>query len=579
MEKLKYSYLWIVLVVLFTLPAVWNLLRSGFFPMQDDLQAFRIQQMDKCFQDGQIPCRWVPDAGYRYGYPQFNYYPPSVYYVGAIMHNVGFQYIDAVKILFVLGYIASAVAMFVLVDSLIGSWPAFVSSILYTYVPYKAVEVYVRGAMSEFWALTFFPLILWSIYMLIKNGSKKYFILFSLFLGLLLTTHNLMSLIFAPVAIIWALFWLIAENNNVIARNSAPKQSGLRLPHSFYSFAMTRVFLSGLLGLGLASFFFLPVLFEKNFVHVDSMLSGYFDYRAHFVNLFDLFLSREWGYGSSGFPNELLNLSIGIVQWVAGLGAFMLAVFNYRKTKNLSLITILVSLVTLFSIFMIHMKSSFIWALLPPLWYMQFPWRFLAVGIFLFSILGGLFVFFCKKYQFLVGGVLIVSSVILNIGFFVPKDWVYITDNDKFSGVNWQKQMTISIFDYLPISATLPPINEAPLVPEIMDGKAEISNYVKGSDFQTGRVKVLEDATIRIPLFDFPGMQVKVNGKVVPHYNNDCRGTDFCYGLISFKLDKGEYDIDVRLNDTPIRRIGNYVSLISIAIVVYLIFKKNVAKN
>jgi hypothetical protein len=223
------------------------------------------------------------------------------------------------------------------------------------------------------------------------------------------------------------------------------------------------------------------------------------------------------------------------------------------------------------------MKSSFIWAVLPPLWYMQFPWRFLAVNIFLTSILAGFAVYMSRKYKYVLGVIVIVAAIILNIGFFVPKDWLNITDADKFSGISWQKQMTISIFDYLPIAATLPPINEAPSVPDVMDGKAEFFDYVKGSDFQSGKVKVIEDATIQIPLFDFPGMQVKVDGKKVSHYNNDCRGKDFCYGLITFKLVKGEYLIEVELTDTPIRKLGNFITLISILILVWLTYLN--AKN
>ncbi len=361
-----------------------------------------------------------------------------------------------------------------------------------------------------------------------------------------------MSLIFAPVAIIWALYWLIVEKK--------------------FKKLWLKVSLSGLLGVGIAAFFTLPVLFEKNFVHIDSMLSGYFDYRAHFVNLYDIFISREWGYGSSGFPNELLNLSTGLVQWIVGLIALVFGLLNFKKNKKTSMLVIILSVMELFTLFMIHMKSSFIWSSFPPLWYMQFPWRFLAVSIFLLSILGGFAVFISKKYQYVFGGLLILSSIILNIGFFVPKDWLDITDNDKFSGVSWQKQMTISIFDYLPMSATLPPINEAPVTPEIMDGKANVSDYIKGSNFQKGKITVLEDASIRLPLFDFPGMQVKVNGKVVDHYNNDCRGTDFCYGLISLKLAKGEYQLEARLTDTPIRKIGNYISLASIIILIWLSF-------
>lgn len=142
---MKKDFLVIFLILLFIVPTFFRLIRPGFFPMQDDLQAFRIQQMDKCFDDMQIPCRWVPDAGYQYGYPQFIYYPPSVYYLGAILHRAGLQYIDAVKILFVLGYIASALAMFVLIRSFLGRWPGVAAALIYSYVPYKAVEVYVRG--------------------------------------------------------------------------------------------------------------------------------------------------------------------------------------------------------------------------------------------------------------------------------------------------------------------------------------------------------------------------------------------------------------------------------------------------
>jgi len=554
---MKSAYLWVVLIIILTIPVSWNLMRSGFFSMQDDLQAFRVQQMDKCLSDGQIPCRWVPDAGYGYGYPQFNYYPPLPYYIGALIHRIGIQYIDVVKILFVAGYFFSALTMFILVKELTNKWSGFVASILYTYIPYKAVEVYVRGALSEFWAQIFFPLILWSIYKLVKTGKWKYIVLMGLSISFLATTHALMTMIFAPVAIILALYWLYEEKWKYIVK----------------------VFWGGTLGFGLSAFFILPVIIEKKFAHVESVLSGYFDYRQHFVSLYKLFISREWGYGSSGFPNELLNLSLGPTQWLSGIGAIVFAIIliqQNRKTSvysKQSMFALLLSGMTLFSIFMIHMKSSFVWAKLPFLWYLQFPWRFLAVSIFLLCLLSAFFIYFSGKFKYVLGISLIVLSFCLNIGYFVPKDWLYITDTDKFSGVSWQKQMTISIFDYLPIYATLPPINEAPDIPEVMDGKAEVVEYKKGSDFQTGRMIVFEDASIRLPLFDFPGMQVKINGRVVNHYNNDCRGHDFCYGLISFKLPTGEHKIEVGLMNTPVRTISNTITLISIFVLGYLVWK------
>ncbi|MCX6705300.1 MAG: hypothetical protein NT162_03115 [Candidatus Woesebacteria bacterium] len=83
----------IFVLIMLIFPTFSKLLQPGFFSMQDDLQAFRVYEMDKCFDDFQIPCRWVPDAGYQYGYPQFNFYPPLPYYLGAGLHRIGFQYI------------------------------------------------------------------------------------------------------------------------------------------------------------------------------------------------------------------------------------------------------------------------------------------------------------------------------------------------------------------------------------------------------------------------------------------------------------------------------------------------------
>src|SRR3989344_3958793 len=117
----------VILLIFLISPTFFKLIQPGFFPMQDDLQAFRVYEMDKCYTDFQIPCRWVPDAGYQYGYPQFNFYPPLPYYLGAGLHRVGIQYIDSAKLLFIMGYILSALAIYVLVSELTNKWSGFVA--------------------------------------------------------------------------------------------------------------------------------------------------------------------------------------------------------------------------------------------------------------------------------------------------------------------------------------------------------------------------------------------------------------------------------------------------------------------
>lgn len=552
----KKKWVWFILVVAATIPTFTSLMRPGFFPMQDDLQAFRIYEMDKCFSDFQIPCRWVPDAGYKYGYPQFNYYPPSVYYLGEAFHKLGFQFIDSVKIVFALGYILSALTMFLLVSEIFGNFPGFVSGVIYTYVPYKAMEVYVRGAMSEFWSLVFYPLIFWAVYKLIKTLKKKYIAVLGISLALLLTTHLLMSMIYSLSAVVWTIYWLVKEKK--------VKEIG-------------KVIAGIILGICLAAFFILPVIFEQKYAHTETMTMGYFGYLQHFVNVYKMFLSREWGFGSSGFPNEVLNLSTGIIQWIFGLITVGLAgiLFIKRKKKEYLFLTLILGGLEIFTLFMMHAKSTFIWKLIPILAWLQFPWRFLTVSIFLLAILAGIGIYLIPKFKVWIGIIVMVIAVALTGSYFTPKSWLDISDTDHFSGVSWQKKLTISIFDYLPIYAKLPPITEAPDVPEVLDGMAVFMDYKKGSDYQVGDIIAHEDSTIRLPLFDFPGMKVFANGEVIDHYNNDCRGQEFCLGLITFKLPAGTYHLETRLTDTPIRVVGNYLSLFGVVTVCYLLIKKD----
>jgi hypothetical protein len=542
--------------------------------MHDDIQAFRFQQMDKCFKDFQIPCRWIPDMGYQYGYPQFNFYPPSPYYIGTLIHQFGVQFIDVTKIMFGAGFIVGGFGMYLFMRAWLGKWPAFVAAILYTYAPYKAANVYVRGAMSEYWAMSWYPFIFWSIYQFIKTKQKKYGLFLAISVGGLIVTHNLMPLIFLPLAGIWGLMWLILEKRI--------KLIGWLIGY-------------GVLGIMLAGFFIFPVIVERQYVHLETIIGGYFDYRMHFASLYQLFVSNYWGYGSSVWgPWDGMSLSTGPIQALFGLLALYFAIFRFKKHPKLSIITLVLFGLTLFVLFMIHQKSSFIWDKLPFLAYLQFPWRFLSDSAFLLSLLAGVAIFYAEdikyklfgkvKSEYILGVIGIVGVMALHLSFFQGHDWKKITDEEKFSGTSWNKQLTISIFDYLPIYAELPPIQAAPAKPEILEGKVDIGDWYKGSDWQHGRINVEEDSLIRLPLFDFPGMTVKVAqnddlGKVVEpyqvieHWNNDCRGQEFCLGLITFKLPTGRYSVDVHLDNTPVRIIGNISTIVAILICSILVWK------
>ena len=553
-QKLLKAKIFVLVLLLLIIPSFSSLLRPGFFPMQDDLQAFRIQQMDKCIGDLQIPCRWIPDAGYQYGYPLFNYYAPGVYYLGEVFHLVGFGFIDSVKILFILGFITGALGMYILVKEFFGPYPALIASVLYTYAPFKAVEVYVRGSLSEFFALTFFPLIFWSSYKLVKTGKLNYALWFCISLGALLITHNLLPVIFLPITAIWITYWLFME------------KKGRKLK---------KIISFSLLGVGLAAFFVLPMLFERKYVHVETLLSGYFDYRQHFVDLRQMFLSNNWGYGSSVLgPHDDLALSSGLVLLTLGLIAGVLAIANIKRQKKIAPLVLLLLSVELGVLFLMHLRSSFIWEALASLAWLQFPWRFLSDSIFILAFIAAFAIHFSGKFKYALGAATIVAVFLLYGSFFQPKAWFNMTDKEKFEGTSWEKQLTISIFDYLPIYAQLPPEARAPELPEVLQGDVKFMGYKKGSDYHQGTVEVNENSTLRVPLFDFPGMKVLVDGVETPHYR-DCSNQDPCLGLVTFNLEPGDKLVKVELKNTPVRATGNIISIFSGLVVLGLFFRRH----
>ena len=70
-----------------------------------------------------------------------------------------------------------------------------------------------------------------------------------------------------------------------------------------------------------------------------------------------------------------------------------------------------------------------------------------------------------------------------------------------------------------------------------------------------------------MPVAYFPGWEVSANKKKIP------QNAPSKMGLIRFELPKGNYQIEIKLQDTPIRVIGNMISLLSALVVIFLWIK------
>jgi len=538
-----------------------DLFKSGYFPIHDDLQVGRLYEIDSCFKDSQFPCRWVPDMGYGYGYPLFNYYPPLPYFFGELVHKLGFSFIDSTKIMFLGAILISAILMYLFGKSLWGQWGGVLSSVLYIFAPYHAVDIYVRGAMNEAWAIAFLPGVCWAVYEIIDHRDKKYVPVMAIMFAMLLLSHNLMAFIFTPVIAFFALLMIWLRKKNF-------KEKILKLV------------LGGLWGFGLAAFFTLPVIVEKKYAHVETMLMGYFNYLAHFVSIKKLLFTRFWGYGSSGWLQETgMPFQVGIFHWVLAVFVFLGSVFFFLKrkiSKEYLILNTCFLILFIFSLFLVHLRSVFIWNAVPILAYLQFPWRFLTLVVFSISILGGGIVFFFKseRWKVIVTTVLLLITVWLNYSFFRFEKIFPMTDQEKlFSAKGWNKLQTDAIFDYLPIYAKVPPGGPAPEKPEIIEGFGEISGVEKGSNWYRFSINVDNKAKVQIPEYDFPGWKVWVDNKLTQIYH------DNSLGLITIFISPGSHTVKLKLTDTPVRTVGNAISLFSWILVFWLLVRRKLASR
>lgn len=536
MKKLMSKYWPLIIIVVLSFSVSWPLLKSGYFSHQDDLQVIRIFEMRRCFADIQIPCRWVPDMGWGNGFPLFNYYGVLPYYLGAII-SFFIGYIGASKMLFFIALSFGSLGIYLLVKSLWGKLAGITSAVLYLFAPYKALDVYVRGALSESIALTIIPFVFYFAYKLIISSDKKInSVLFTLSLFLFLITHNIMTIIFLPVLFGWLIYWLAF---------SKWKSIGL-------------VTASVLFGVGLSAFFIVPAFFEKNLVQTEALTRFELDFRANFVKVRQLFIDRTWGYGTSiPGPEGGMSFQIGWPHWLlVVVSVFIL--FVSKVKRNTKVLAALIIGTFVLSIFMTHNKSTFLWLQISLLEYFQFPWRFLSLSIFTASILGGFVISAVKaKWQVYVGVAIILLAVILNWSYFKPKEFYSINDAQKLSGEPWDLQRRGALLDYLPTTA-LEPREAAQDKPFAVSGEAEITKFINRSNRWEFSAEVKNSAEIEVPVYYFPNWKVKVDGKVYPFSHNNL------LGRISVSLNPGNYKVEGYFENTPLRRVANTITAISI---------------
>ncbi|GAB4219343.1 MAG: 6-pyruvoyl-tetrahydropterin synthase-related protein [Candidatus Microgenomates bacterium] len=327
-----------------------------FFTFHDETQPARIQQFVINLKNLQIPPRIAPNFSFNLGYPVFNYYAPTSYWITSFFHLIGFDVLTSLKISFLLSILVAFISFYLFSSLFFGFYQSIFASLLYASSPWIAVEIFVRGNLAEMWFLSLLPLVFWSLYKNSKIQSRKFFVLTIIILGASLTTHNVLSFTLLPLTI---LFILILKN----------KQKNI---------------LALILALLLNSYFFIPAILEINQTWATT-IAKHTDYASHLLCLWQLWKAPFWGYGGSGPDciNDGMSFMLGKPQIIfSSIGFLFLIYLIYKKNKN-RIISLYFILLTFTFIYLTTYLSYPLSKLLNNyLGFFQFPWRFLVFILF-----------------------------------------------------------------------------------------------------------------------------------------------------------------------------------------------------
>lgn len=353
------------LALLLTLPALWPLLRPGFFASDDGLfHVYRVAALADAWGQGVLHPRIFPQFGFDYGQAVLNFYAPLSYWPAALLAALGLGPADAVKLTIALGFLLAALAAYGYVRHLWGPAAGVLAAVAYTYFPYHLADAYQRGAVPEHFAFIWLPLILWATTAAFRQpDARGPWVWSALAWAGLIYTHNLTALLAGGM---WLVYLLV-----MAGWTRRPR----RLLGAVGSWAMA---------LSLSAPLWLPFFAERRYVGLA--LGASTGYRDHLAALADLvsnaFLHRYRLAGGADHPLSWLTVALCLA--ASGLLAWRLA---GRRVPSGWPVAGFGAALAVGSAFMITQPALPIWRVLEPiLMQLQYPWRFLiltAAGVML----------------------------------------------------------------------------------------------------------------------------------------------------------------------------------------------------
>ncbi|KKQ01220.1 MAG: hypothetical protein UT87_C0003G0026 [Candidatus Levybacteria bacterium GW2011_GWC1_40_19] len=534
-----------LMIFLLSLLPLISLLRKGSYESGDlSLHAMRSMSYFKILFEEHIRPVWTPEFNAGYGDPHFLFTYLLPYFLASVLHKIGFSFILSIKILLALSYVASGLFMYKWVKESFGPKAGFISAVFYLFAPYHLIDMHFRVSVAESISFAFLPACLYFAKKIIKNPSPGYIVTESILLALLIMTHQIISLGFTIILLLYGLIqYKIVKPKNT---------KGV-----FY------FLFSIFMGLLVSAFYWFPILYESNFTQASISSS---------VVIFPTFkelIFSPWRYGFlfQGHYGELSYI-IGYTQLlIFALSTYLLFKHTKRTTKYMLLFF---SMGSLFLFLLILPTSKVLWENLPLLKYFQFSYRLLVFMSLFTSVLAGIVVTYYKsRLFFMILVILTIGYTMLNWGNRRSVSEI----NDQYLAQEFARKPDVGTYlePSSPIWANPGSVflrdNNGKHI-EVLSGTAEIKLLQRTSVNHTYLIKTNEAAVIKENTLFFPGWKLRINNNFYKFDFDDRKYP----GVITFKLERGNHKVVLSFEETTDRRASRIISLggfISLGIVLF----------
>jgi branched-subunit amino acid transport protein len=325
------------------------------------------------WKEGIVYPRWTEWADYGFGEPRFIFYPPFSWMLGASLGSVlPWNHVPIVFIVLVQTF--AGLSAFALARRLLPKRAALFCVACYAANPYALLIVYMRSDFAELLANAFFPvlfLLALQIGDLLENPA--------------ISKRSTTPRMIASFAAVFAAVWLSNAPAGVIASYSSFALFGFAAITRKSWQPLMRGIVSLALGLGLAGFYILPAAYEQRWVNIAQALSS------------GLLPSENFLYTVINDPEHTL------FNWIASTIAILLMIFTGSAALRIrggeqdrenggaldnQLWQAMLLLAGLATVLMLRFTSP-LWAVLPKLRFVQFPWRWMSLLSVVFALFLG----------------------------------------------------------------------------------------------------------------------------------------------------------------------------------------------